>query len=147
MILSSLELCTDLVILAAAVSVSINLIAQSDSAQSSPESKTTVDFKRDIKPIFLERCEPCHGPDRQMDGLRLDNRADAMKGADSGPVIKLCDGASSKLIQSVAGEGNAPLMPAGLERLTTDQVSKLRVWIDQGANWPADSVEKDLGAK
>ena len=39
-----------------------------------------IDFQRDVQPIFREHCIGCHGPDQQLSGLRLDRRADAMRG-------------------------------------------------------------------
>ncbi|MFO1499859.1 MAG: c-type cytochrome domain-containing protein [Verrucomicrobiota bacterium] len=40
-----------------------------------------VDFRRDIEPIFVKRCSECHGPDLQKGKLRLDSKAEALKGA------------------------------------------------------------------
>ncbi len=39
-----------------------------------------IDFQRDVQPIFRDHCVSCHGPEMQMSGLRLDRRADAMRG-------------------------------------------------------------------
>ena len=71
-----------------------------------------------------------------MAGLRLDNRTDALKGGDSGPVIRPGSSAKSKLIQAVSGLGKGLLMPFAGERLTAEEVGVLRAWIDQGAEWP-----------
>src|SRR5713101_8088512 len=63
----------------------------------------TVDFQRDIQPIFQRTCLSCHGPDKQRSGLRLDSRTEALSGGDSGVVIKLGDAAHSRLLLAVAG--------------------------------------------
>jgi hypothetical protein len=55
------------------------------------QAPSQVDFQRDIQPLLRERCYGCHGPDQQMNGFRLDRRADAMRGG----------------TQSVIGPGNA----------------------------------------
>ena len=94
-----------------------------------------VDFKRDIEPIFLTRCISCHGGEQQSGGLRLDNQVDALKGGNSGPVIRPGNSAESRMIHLVAGAGEI-LMPMTGERLTEPQVGLLRAWIDQGAGWP-----------
>src|SRR5438874_9527697 len=36
-----------------------------------------VDFQREIAPIFESRCYSCHGPERQANGLRLDQKTAA----------------------------------------------------------------------
>ena len=48
-----------------------------------------VDFARDIQPIFIKRCFECHGPDKQKSDLRLDRKADALKGGKSGKPLLL----------------------------------------------------------
>lgn len=99
-------------------------------------AKRKIDFRRDIEPILRERCQICHGPDKQTAGLRLDNGADALKGGNSGPVIKPGDSADSKLIHLVSGLNKDLVMPFAGDRLTAEQVGMLRAWIDQGAQWP-----------
>src|ERR1051325_7646782 len=47
------------------------------------ESKT-IDFYRDIKPIFETTCFRCHGPEKPKSNFRLDNRASALKGGKEG---------------------------------------------------------------
>ena len=48
-----------------------------------------VDFQRDIAPILEERCWYCHGEDEQESGLRLDLRAQMLRGGDSGlPAVR-----------------------------------------------------------
>ena len=100
----------------------------------------TLDFKRDIQPIFSRRCLHCHGPGNAAGGLRLDLRELALKGGGSGPVIIPGDSSASRLIHLVVGTGGM-LMPLQGEPLSADQVGQLRAWIDQGAPWPADEVE------
>ena len=100
----------------------------------------TLDFKRDIQPIFSRHCWHCHGSGEAGGGLRLDRRELALKGSDSGPVIIPGDSSASRLIHLVAGTGGM-LMPLQGEPLSADQIDQLRAWIDQGAPWPADEVE------
>jgi hypothetical protein len=102
-----------------------------------PAAKTKIDFARDIAPLFAERCFGCHGSQQQMNGLRLDRKAAALKGGDSGPVIVPRDSAGSRLIILVAGAGaDKKVMPPAGARLTAAEIGLLRAWIDQGAEWP-----------
>ena len=100
-----------------------------------PAAKIQVDFSRDVEPLFRERCSICHGPKQQMGGLRLDSKAATLAGGNSGPVIKPGNSAGSRLIHMVAGLVKGSVMPMVGERLTVEQVSLLRGWIDQGAKW------------
>ena len=51
----------------------------------SPHVKTRpVDFNVDIKPIFDKHCTKCHGEKKQKSDLRLDSRANILKGGDLG---------------------------------------------------------------
>lgn len=97
----------------------------------------TVDFDRDIKPIFAERCLRCHGPERSRSGLRLDGRVHLMRGGDSGePAIVPGKGADSHLVKLVSGQIADKIMPPTGKPLTGEQIARLRLWIDQGAKWP-----------
>ncbi|MEX2260935.1 MAG: PSD1 and planctomycete cytochrome C domain-containing protein [Bryobacteraceae bacterium] len=95
-----------------------------------------VDFARDIAPLFEKRCHACHGPRTQMNGLRLDDRAAALKGGNGGPVLVPGKSAESRLLRLVAGLEDKKIMPPAGPRLTQREVGLLRAWIDQGANWP-----------
>jgi mono/diheme cytochrome c family protein len=96
----------------------------------------SVDYHRDVQPILQSHCYPCHGPEKQKHGLRLDRKADAMQGSDAGPVIVPGKSAESKLVRLVSGSDPDQVMPPKGERLAPEQVAVLRAWIDQGAVWP-----------
>ena len=100
-----------------------------------PAANTRVDFARDIAPLLRERCETCHGAEKQMGGLRLDNREAALAGGYSGSVIKPGNSAESRLIHLVSGLTEELIMPMTGAKLTSEQVGLLRAWIDQGAEW------------
>ena len=98
----------------------------------------TIDFARDIQPLFSGRCVKCHGAEKQKGGLRLDVRSAALKGGDSGLAMIGGKSAESRLIHLVAGLEKDSLMPPKGERLTSEEVGVLRAWIDQGLKWPED---------
>ena len=124
-----------------------------DTAKLPAASATAVDFVRDIQPVFQKTCYSCHGPEKQEAGLRLDSRQRAFDGGDSGKAFIPGKSSESRLIHLVAGlDEDAGLMPPEGEGtpLTTQQISLLRAWIDQGANWPesahGSASPKDLWA-
>ncbi|MBI3697397.1 MAG: PSD1 domain-containing protein [Acidobacteria bacterium] len=108
------------------------IAAAADGPLLPPAANIRADFARDIEPILKARCQVCHGPQQQMNGLRLDRGEDALRGGKSGPVILPGKSAESKLIQFVAGQK----MPPVGSKLTAAEVGILRAWIDQGAKWP-----------
>src|SRR5437899_2910918 len=70
-----------------------------------------VDFARDIRPIFERSCYECHGPKVQKSGFRLDLKASALAGGDSGPAIEPANSAESLLVEYVAGVDPDAIMP------------------------------------
>src|SRR5262245_65629133 len=93
-----------------------------------------VDFKRDVQPILKEHCISCHGPEQQMNGFRLDRRADAMRGgsqSDIGPGNAEGSRLYHRLIGTQFGTRMPPTGP-----LSADQIAIIKSWIDQGAEWP-----------
>jgi mono/diheme cytochrome c family protein len=110
-----------------------------DVAKLPPAASRPVDFAKDIKPLFEAKCYSCHGPEKQKGHLRLDRKADALKGGDShAPDIVPGKSADSPLIHFVAGLVPDMKMPPKGESLTSGQIGLLRAWIDQGASWPDD---------
>ncbi len=93
-----------------------------------------VDFQRDVQPILRDQCYACHGPDQQMNGLRLDRRADAMRGGTQS-VIGPGNADGSKLYHRLTGTSVGSRMPP-TGALDSDKIAVLKAWIDQGADWP-----------
>src|SRR5262245_23763365 len=97
------------------------------------------DFQRDIQPLIATKCLACHGSKLQMHGLRLDRRADAFRGGESGvPAVVPGNSAQSLLVRYVSGLDPKVVMPPSGPRLTAEQVALLRAWIDRGADWPGE---------
>jgi hypothetical protein len=101
-----------------------------------PPAPGTMDFDRDVSPILARACLSCHGPLRQKGGLRLDDRAAALKGGNSGPVLQPGDAGRSRLLLAVAGlDPDLKMPPQGKAPLTAEEVGRLRAWVEQGVKW------------
>ncbi len=99
--------------------------------------KPRVDFARDVLPIFQRRCFSCHDGRKHKAGLRLDVRASALRGGESGkPALVLGDAPRSELLRRVSIADDDEVMPPEGERLSAAEVKRLRDWIDAGAVWP-----------
>src|SRR5215831_19396437 len=105
-----------------------------DESKLPPPANTTIDFARDIEPVFEAICLRCHGPERPKSHFRLDNRESALKGGDNGVDIIPGNSAKSPLIHYIARlVPDLEMPPQGKgEPLTPQQVSLFRAWIDQG---------------
>lgn len=103
-----------------------------------PPLARKVDFARDVQPILARSCVLCHGPKGTKGGLALHEKARALTGGDSGPVIEVGKSAESLLIQYVGGlEPDHQMPPKGkAPALSRDEIALLRAWVDQGAAWP-----------
>src|SRR5690349_18717769 len=66
-----------------------------------PDSEAARFFETKVRPILAENCFSCHGDAQQKAGLRLDRKADALKGATSGPVIVPGEPDKSKLVHAI----------------------------------------------
>jgi len=97
------------------------------------------DFNGDIEPIFHQRCYGCHGPSQQMNGLRLDQKAAALKGGYSGAAIVPGNSSASKLIERVTSGKEGFKMPPAGSPVSAAEAQLLRQWIDQGARWDESS--------
>ncbi|MDB5334430.1 MAG: hypothetical protein JWN70_49 [Planctomycetaceae bacterium] len=128
-------------ILAVGVILSVIALPAGSPAETAlpPPAARTVDFVKDIQPLFAQHCYKCHGPDKQLSGLRLDLKKSALEGGDSGKVVEVKQSAASTLIEYIAGIDPDRVMPPKGERLTAEQVGLVRAWIDQGAVWPDDA--------
>jgi len=98
----------------------------------------TVEFQRDIQPIFEASCVKCHGRGKAKGGFKLDTRESFLKGGDSGAPAETGKSAESLLIELVSGLNPDSVMPMKGSKLTAEQVGLLRAWIDQGMAWSAN---------
>lgn len=101
-------------------------------------SAESIDFQRDVQPILAERCLHCHGVDEETrhGGLRLDQRASALEGGDSGtPALVAGKPDESELLRRVMSADDSERMPPPSEQksLTPEQLETLRQWIAEGA--------------
>jgi ankyrin repeat protein len=107
------------------------------------QAPAKVDFARDVQPILSQHCVECHGPSQQMRGLRLDRRRDALPnrvGANGARIIP-GNSSASPLYRRLTGNESGSQMPPDAP-LRQEQISVIKTWIDQGAEWP-DALSGD----
>jgi flagellar motor protein MotB len=92
-------------------------------------------FESKVRPLLVERCYQCHGPEKQKGGLRLDSAVGLRKGSDSGPVVVAGKPKESLLIKAVNHEGDGPKMPPKT-KLPNHEIAILTEWVAKGAAFP-----------
>lgn len=105
-----------------------------------------VDYLTQVQPILESFCYECHGEDRSRReaDLRLDIKANAFADLGGYPNIAPGDPDDSELYIRVSSEFAEMRMPpyeAGTQ-LTDEQIETIRLWIEQGAEWPEKEPEE-----
>jgi len=107
-------------------------------------SEPTDFFESKIRPLLVQRCEKCHGVQKQKSGLRLDSRADLRKGGERGPVLVPGKPGASLLIKAVRyGDPDLRMPPGG--KLAANEIADLEEWVRRGAPDPRDGSRARLG--
>jgi mono/diheme cytochrome c family protein len=101
-----------------------------------PAIDRTIDFVKDVQPIFRQHCFECHAQGNEEGGLNLGVKARALEGGDSGAIFVATKSAESRLVQLVSGLDKESVMPPETKGLSRNEIGILRAWIDQGAIWP-----------
>ncbi len=100
-------------------------------------SALAVDYATEIQPILQRSCLDCHGPEKAKSELRVDQRAQLLRGGDSGlPAIVPGQSEKSHLIDLIKGTDPDEVMPPKGERLSEAEIALIEKWIDDGAQWP-----------
>jgi hypothetical protein len=95
-----------------------------------------VSFSKQIRPILENSCWKCHGAAMQLGRLDLRTRESALKGGERGAAIVPGNSSESRIVRLIAG-AEKPSMPMDGTKLTPEQISAIKDWIDQGAPWDA----------
>jgi len=99
-----------------------------------PTAEQLAFFESKVRPVLVTSCQPCHGSQVQMGGLRLDSFAAILKGGDTGPALIPGDPEKSLLVRAIRQSG--PLkMPKG-RKLSAAEIADIENWVRMGAPWP-----------
>lgn len=106
------------------------------------ERQEPVEFERDIKPIFENKCETCHGGAIQEGKLDMTSVAAMIKGGKSGPALVPGKPEESLLIKLAGRTAVPPMPPKEDEPLTPEELALVKLWVAQGATSTGKSVVK-----
>lgn len=95
-----------------------------------------VDFNAEIRPILNEKCVACHGGVKTSADLNLQFRDLALIGGESGePAIVPGNSGASAMVRMISHSVAEDRMPKDDAPLSEEEISLIRRWIDQGAEW------------
>ena len=100
-------------------------------------------FEKQIRPLLVEHCLKCHGPEKQEGGLNLATRESIVKGGDSGAALAAGKPKESLLVEAVEYLSEPKMPPSG--KLPAEKIEILRRWVESGAAWPKDSPLSEGG--
>ena len=123
------------------------------------ESKSFTDeqlefFESKVRPLLIERCNDCHGPESNpIEGsLNLSSRKSIVRGGDTGPAVVPGHADESLLIDAI-NYGEVYEMPPDT-KMSDEEIAILTKWVNDGAAWPVSSdvevttkVEFDIKAR
>jgi len=119
------------------------LTAPAEPRMAVDEEGRVVNFQRDIAPIFREHCLECHGPDEAMNDFRIDDPDLVFD------YVEAEDAMGSALFADyMITEDDDMLMPPRSHGgpLNSGELALVRLWIDEGADWPEDAMLDRSGA-
>ena len=134
------------------VVVSSNQVALLAAAGSSPARAAEPSprgiefFEKKVRPILVEHCHSCHSvkAKKKRGGLRIDSRADLLKGGDTGPALVPGHPEQSRLIVAVSYKDVDLQMPPR-KRLSAAAIADLTAWVKMGAPWPDSATPRAGG--
>ena len=107
-------------------------------------AQAAVNFEKDLLPVMTKKCVDCHkaphvenGQKKEPKaGLRLDASWAILKGSENGPVLTPGAPDKSGIYESVTlPKDDDGHMPSKGEDLTKQEISLLKTWIQEGANF------------
>ena len=103
-------------------------------------------FEKKIRPVLVERCYKCHSDSAEKikGGLRLDSKANVLKGGETGPAIVPKEPEKSLLIKAIRRTDPDLQMPPK-KALSSEEIESFEAWVKMGAPDPRVQSSKSEG--
>jgi hypothetical protein len=109
----------------------------------------TIDFKKQVQPIFAKHCYDCHSVAKKKEkaGYVFDDIQRLSNDVGPGRIVVPKNVDESDLIPIVLGASGKKMMPPeGKDSLSTKEVETLKKWIEEGANLPGIDIAAKMAA-
>ena len=107
-------------------------------AEAPPEPGGAEFFEKEVRPLLVNRCQSCHGTEKQKGDLRLDSRAAALTGGSNGAAVVPGKAGESLLVEAI-NYGDVAKMPPK-SKLPDAEIATLTKWVEMGAPWPGSDA-------
>ncbi|MDG3006707.1 PSD1 and planctomycete cytochrome C domain-containing protein [Paludisphaera mucosa] len=104
-------------------------------AGAKPTADAVAFFETSIRPVLVESCQKCHGPEKQKADFRVDSREAILKGGSLGPAVVPGKPAESPMVQALAHAGDEGLKMPPAGKLSEPAIQALTRWVEMGAPW------------
>jgi WD40 repeat protein len=102
-----------------------------------------VEYSRDIEPIFENKCTVCHSGSIVEAKFDMSTHAGVLKGGKRGPAVVPGKSAESNLFLFCSRQKKPHMPPPKTdEPLTSQELSVIKLWIDEGAKAPTMARER-----
>ncbi|MBL8867748.1 MAG: DUF1549 domain-containing protein, partial [Planctomycetia bacterium] len=91
-------------------------------------------FEKKVRPLLVEKCQSCHGAEKQKGNLRVDSKAALLAGGDRGAAVVPGKPDESLLVRVLAHDGDVKMPPKN--KLPNAEIAVLKEWVQRGAAWP-----------
>src|SRR5262245_12052166 len=99
----------------------------------------TAFFEKKVRPVLVQHCFSCHGPQKQRGGLRLDSAEAIRKGGELGPALVPGKPEESRLVHAIRYKNDLKMPPNG--KLPDAVIADRTAWVGMGAPWPGAVVK------
>ena len=94
----------------------------------------SVDFVKDIQPIFETKCLECHNPKKVKGDLLMDTAANLLKGGEGGAGLVVGNPEESEIVKRmVLPHDHDDIMPPKGGPLAANEINTIKQWIAEGA--------------
>lgn len=98
--------------------------------------KDPVDYSKDVEPVFVDKCFVCHSGSIIEGKFDMSTHAGVLKGGKRGVAVVPGKSAESNLFLFCARQKKPIMPPKSEEPLTSQELSLIKLWIDEGAKAP-----------
>ena len=115
------------------VSLSILAVWVDSQSVSANSDDATEFFEKQIRPILMTNCSPCHNPQAYVAKLDLTTAEGFARGGESGALINPANPEQSRLLKVIGYSETLKMPPKG--KLPAGEIAALTQWVTMGAPW------------